>query len=473
MISRRDVLRLCLSGALALAGAVSVIVHLEAQQVITTENGAGSDNGFFRVTGAPKFLLFISYFDAMRRSNYGGYNNGDLDTDFAYLKAHGYDGIRIFPNWWKYYCTTSPGTSKADDGLFTQTSSLREAKIDVFLRVLDKAAEHGLLVDVSFTRETLDDFGTTVDDPTITEYQDQMVAVTELLEGDYPHVFFDLQNEFNSHGGLEDAIDEIATAVREADPNRYITVSTGSGYHAAAGIIAYTADLDITAVHPARDTDDWWTDEIEDAVTEARTGMGPPYRPIYLQEPMPFSTVNDCTGSPKDDSTNHHFDAALKAKAEGAAAWTFHTRTTMDLATDSYVEKLDTLLSEEEIVEDLKLGLKTQEWGITPPWVDGTITASTTVIKAIHIMELRGRVDALRERWALSPYGWTDEVLTPGSTTVKAVHIQELRSALNAAYTAAGSGTPTYYESVSSGNTIKKLHIDETRGFVIGLEAVW
>ncbi len=55
----------------------------------------------FAVNGQGRFLLFISYFDAMRRAgsshDISGVPNGDVDTDFGYLRQLGYDGIRIFP----------------------------------------------------------------------------------------------------------------------------------------------------------------------------------------------------------------------------------------------------------------------------------------------------------------------------------------------------------------------------------------
>lgn len=64
-------------------------------------------------------------------------------------------------------------------------------------------------------------------------------------------------------------------------------------------------------------------------------------------------------------------------------------------------------------------------------------------------------------------------MLTAKSTIVKAVHVQELRTALDQAYDAAQVGRPSYYESVSIGSTIKKLHIDETRSAVESLEVAW
>ena len=57
-------------------------------------------------------------------------------------------------------------------------------------------------------------------------------------------------------------------------------------------------------------------------------------------------------------------------------------------------------------------------------WTDSSLTS--VEIKAVHISELRSALDAARSALGLSTGGYTDS-LTPGSTIVKAVHITELR----------------------------------------------
>lgn len=116
----------------------------------------------FVKNGQEKYLLFLSYFDAMRRAgssvDASGNPTGDLDTDFAYLRTQGIDGIRIFPNWW-HWCP-APKQTAADDALFTIGGGLRAETDPIwkrFIHVLNKAAEHDLLVDASFTAETLID----------------------------------------------------------------------------------------------------------------------------------------------------------------------------------------------------------------------------------------------------------------------------------------------------------------------------
>jgi hypothetical protein len=78
------------------------------------------------------------------------------------------------------------------------------------------------------------------------------------------------------------------------------------------------------------------------------------------------------------------------------------------------------------------------------PFTDDPLAAGDTAVKAIHVTELRTRVDAARTGYGLSPWPWTDPTLVPGVTVVKALHIQELRTALAAVYSAAGRTLPTW-----------------------------
>src|SRR5471032_1599782 len=73
-----------------------------------------------------------------------------------------------------------------------------------------------------------------------------------------------------------------------------------------------------------------------------------------------------------------------------------------------------------------------------PAWAqqafsDDPLVAGVTPIRAVHIMELRARIDALRQLAAVGPFAWTDPAIIAGVTTVRAVHLQELRNALTGA----------------------------------------
>ena len=106
-------------------------------------------------------------------------------------------------------------------------------------------------------------------------------------------------------------------------------------------------------------------------------------------------------------------------------------------------------------------------------FTDDPLVAGTTVIKAVHITELRSRIDALRSRFNLQTYAWTDAGLAAG-TVVRAVHVTELRNALAQAYTAAGrTQQPAYTDPVLTpqSTVVKAAHIQELRTAVAILEA--
>jgi uncharacterized repeat protein (TIGR03803 family) len=104
------------------------------------------------------------------------------------------------------------------------------------------------------------------------------------------------------------------------------------------------------------------------------------------------------------------------------------------------------------------------------PFTDDTLTAASSIIRAVHITELRTRIDAQRTKLGLAAYPYTDSTLTPGMTIVKAAHVIDLRTALNQAYDAQGLARPTYTDPNLDGFVIKVAHIAELRAAVIALE---
>ena len=104
-------------------------------------------------------------------------------------------------------------------------------------------------------------------------------------------------------------------------------------------------------------------------------------------------------------------------------------------------------------------------------FTDDPIIPGTTLIKAVHITELRSRIDAIRVAKGLAPYAWSDPSLTAGATSIRAQHIVDLRAALAQAYVAAGLSPPTYTDPViGSGTTVKVAHIANIRSAVIAIE---
>jgi hypothetical protein len=106
---------------------------------------------------------------------------------------------------------------------------------------------------------------------------------------------------------------------------------------------------------------------------------------------------------------------------------------------------------------------------VSPPFTDDPLSAGTFV-KAVHVAELRTRIDALRVRFGLAAYPWTDPGLAAG-TTIKAVHFDQLRTALQQAYTAAARTPPSFAEAIVAGSTVVRAsHVQELRTAVVTLE---
>jgi len=100
-------------------------------------------------------------------------------------------------------------------------------------------------------------------------------------------------------------------------------------------------------------------------------------------------------------------------------------------------------------------------------FTDDPLVASTTLIKAAHITELRTAVNAVRTLAGLGSGSYTDPTLTAGATPTKAVHINDLRAALDAARSSLSLAALSYAETVTaSTTTITTGHITELRGGV-------
>ena len=106
------------------------------------------------------------------------------------------------------------------------------------------------------------------------------------------------------------------------------------------------------------------------------------------------------------------------------------------------------------------------------PFTDDPLVPGLTPIKAVHFIELRTRIDALRGAGRLARFSWTDPVLRPRVTRVRRVHLLELRSALAEAYRAFGRAAPRWTDaSPPSGSTpIRAVHVTELRAAVLALE---
>lgn len=110
--------------------------------------------------------------------------------------------------------------------------------------------------------------------------------------------------------------------------------------------------------------------------------------------------------------------------------------------------------------------------GATPiPFTDTFDASWVTPIRAVHITELRSKIDALRVSHGLPAFTYGSAVVA-GVHMIKASSITELRTALSQVYVAAGMAPPTFTDPIlSSGVTAKSTHIAELRAAVLAIEA--
>jgi hypothetical protein len=335
-MSKRRILAsgLLMGLALALAGAVT------ARQGPRQPPALGIAGAQFTVDGTPRFLVLVSYFDALRAPD------AVIEADFAWLRRHGIDGVRIFPNWWRCdagKCGGHPG----DDTLMAPDGTLRPTALARLKAVLAAAGRHGLLVDVSFARETVRDAKGVELAPAA--YAEGLRATIAALGPD-PHLMFDLQNEvyqnriFSESAG-EDAPKVAALARRLDGEGRIVFVSSNSP-EIERYAYADPAAIDVLAVHDARERN--WHDRtpavVRDLVALAkRRGV----KPIYLQEAQAWQDER------APDRVERFLDAAARARRAGAAAWTFHTRSAFVLR-DGRSMQTQASADERRVIEQLR-----------------------------------------------------------------------------------------------------------------------
>ncbi|GMU93684.1 MAG: hypothetical protein AMXMBFR4_27420 [Candidatus Hydrogenedentota bacterium] len=285
----------------------------------------------FAVNGEPRFLVLVAYFDGMRASDQS------LDADFAELRSLGVDGIRLFPNWWNWADTKR----FPDDTLMDGGGNLRPERLKKLRTVLEKAAAHELIVDVSFAYEIVsgisdlreDQLGVSqgllpVNQVHIDDYENALMQAAKAL-GRYHHIFFDIQNEYNGRiTHLSDGeVVLLRRAVKRIDPNRIVTASLANEITPEeAARKSEETGLNVIGFHDSRNP--WRFDATDELVRRARQVSR---LPIYFGEPAQMD----------DAFTVEHFVTAVtKAKEGGAAAWTFHTPRSFELGTGRLFDKL-------------------------------------------------------------------------------------------------------------------------------------
>ena len=108
---------------------------------------------------------------------------------------------------------------------------------------------------------------------------------------------------------------------------------------------------------------------------------------------------------------------------------------------------------------------------IAAPFTDEPLVAGASIVKAVHVNELRNRINAQRTRFGLGAAAWTDPSLGVGASVIKAAHVTEMRSALQGAYAQAGTAFPALADAVlTAGMPVRAVHLSQLRIAVKNLE---
>lgn len=104
------------------------------------------------------------------------------------------------------------------------------------------------------------------------------------------------------------------------------------------------------------------------------------------------------------------------------------------------------------------------------PFTDDPLVPRVHAMRALHIDELRARINALRTNLRLSTIPWS-EATTASVAVIKATHIAEMRAALDDVYGRVKQPPPQYAEgTLAAGTPIKAVHIMQLRAAVRALE---
>ena len=288
--------------------AVSLLFACSAQaQRITVEQ-----QQFIVSPGAPRLLLFISYFDALRAT--------ELESDLDYIaNVLKFDGIRVFPNWLQRdpnYCAI-PNS----DLLFDDAGNVRgdhpepSGALKTLLDMIKAADARGLVVDLSFVKNT----------GLSTDAYVRAVTRTAALMQPFGNVIIDLQNEVDVNELPEAEVRRLREAIERRDQKRIVMVSRSG---TVADAVAYSRRLALSAIayHDGREAG--WESRVPQVVSELNaSGL-----PVYLQEPQAWNSgLRICertegVNRESDENPDHFRTAVTNAKSARAAAWTFHTR---------------------------------------------------------------------------------------------------------------------------------------------------
>ena len=288
-----------------------------------------------------EFTVLFSYFDAMNATNL----SGDLD----YLKSKGIDGIRIFPNWWDYQGPRNFVFS--DSVLMSSNGNIKNDRVSKLKEILDTASSKGMIVDVTFTRDTVSgscsQAGKSIMCPP--DYKKGVTSAASLIK-DYDNIIIDLQNEASGENPItyfdKSNLEDLANSIRGVGNTSPLSVSYGTTRSKGREMI--DLGFDILNWHTTQANDSEYLNDI--------SGSGSIPADTYIGEPYHTDWI-DVEGATAEDIIKR----AVEAKKAGVSAWTLHTSAGFKLSNSSLEGKLGPV--EKEVLNNLSSRLASVSWG--------------------------------------------------------------------------------------------------------------
>lgn len=103
----------------------------------------------------------------------------------------------------------------------------------------------------------------------------------------------------------------------------------------------------------------------------------------------------------------------------------------------------------------------------TVVFMNDPVVAQVTIISAVHVVQLREAVGAVRVLAQLPDEGWTDTPISAGVTPVRKIHVEELRSTLGSALSALSRPSLNLTDpTLTTATLVKAAHVQELRNAV-------
>jgi len=336
----------------------------------------GKSGDQFTINDSPTFLLGVSAFDAIN------WSDTQMESDLTYLQTKKYNLIRVWADWsWQDDMRDSRQST-----VFNQDASLN-GKIENLKRVIEHAAQHGIIVDV--TIEDTNPFFFSNND---TDFNQRLTAaenITRALMG-YSNIFFDICNE-HDHDGTDfypishNEAQQIANRVQATDPTRIVTISSTGRHILDVNTLTETnrsniraeintVGVDVLTPHLKRNNAADLGNNTGTRVTTIKNFLSSEGEniPVYLQEEACYNCLDDGSELTEDQFVQ----AATSAKEAGAAGYVFHTRAGFDLKSGkSLISNLEAR-TEKPTLD--RLGTEIFGNDVTPPLITNVLSTNIT-----------------------------------------------------------------------------------------------